>query len=348
MDADYWVANVRQPVRLAQAITTAAQQHTTFVEISPHPVLTHAIEETVEPIAKHVVVTSAMKKGADETLFFHTQLAAVGMSSPEAGTGRLADIPTTPWHHSAFYVADRSTAWGRGDSHPLLGTHTEMPSGRHHVWQADTGTDARPWLLDYKVHGQAVMPAAGFVEMMLAAAADALGMPVQGLSVSQFEIEHLLPLDNHTHVTTQLTCDDNRVRIEIHSRSSNGNWCRHAAGQIALQSHDPAPERRVPPLEWIGSAVSPADFYAALRQTGQHIGPAFTAVTRIVRLPGGLSETEIVVPDDAPRHSSFRIHPVILDAALQSLAANMPDNAATDLVKSTYTPSVVRVDARLQ
>ncbi|OOK79090.1 acyl transferase domain protein [Mycobacterium kansasii] len=35
LDADYWVANVRQPVRLSQAVAAAGQDHTTFVEISP-------------------------------------------------------------------------------------------------------------------------------------------------------------------------------------------------------------------------------------------------------------------------------------------------------------------------
>ena len=48
LDAQYWVDNVRQPVRFSQAITTAAEQHGTFIEISPHPTLTHAITETLE------------------------------------------------------------------------------------------------------------------------------------------------------------------------------------------------------------------------------------------------------------------------------------------------------------
>jgi len=37
LDADYWVANVRQPVRLHQAISVAAEQHATFIEISRTP-----------------------------------------------------------------------------------------------------------------------------------------------------------------------------------------------------------------------------------------------------------------------------------------------------------------------
>ena len=61
--------------------------------------------------------------------------------------------------------------------------------------------------------------------------------------------------------------------------------------------------------------LSPADLYSALRATGLHHGPAFAALTRIVRRPNGTSETEIVLPDEATGHRGYRIHPVLLDAA---------------------------------
>ena len=84
--------------------------------------------------------------------------------------------------------------------------------------------------------------------------------------------------------------------------------------------------------------MSPADFYATLRQTGQHHGPAFAALTRIVRRSNGSSETEITVPDEASRHPGFRLHPVMLDAALQSMAAAMPDRAVAEAAEVSYLP----------
>src|SRR6202012_5778301 len=48
LDADYWVANVRRPVRLRQAISAAAEHNATFIEVSPHPTLMHAVTETLE------------------------------------------------------------------------------------------------------------------------------------------------------------------------------------------------------------------------------------------------------------------------------------------------------------
>ena len=84
--------------------------------------------------------------------------------------------------------------------------------------------------------------------------------------------------------------------------------------------------------------MPPADLYAALRRTGLHHGQAFAALTRIVRRPGGSSEVEIVLPDEAAPHRSYRIHPVMLDAALQGLAAAMSAESLADSSEATYLP----------
>ena len=54
-DADYWAANLRNPVRFGQAVATAGADHTTFIEISPHPLLTHAITDTLAERHHHSV-----------------------------------------------------------------------------------------------------------------------------------------------------------------------------------------------------------------------------------------------------------------------------------------------------
>jgi phthiocerol/phenolphthiocerol synthesis type-I polyketide synthase D len=55
-------------------------------------------------------------------------------------------------------------------------------------------------------------------------------------------------------------------------------------------------------------------------------------------MAGGCSETEIVLPDEAAPHRGYRIHPVMLDAALQTLAAAMPAESLADSNEATYLP----------
>jgi phthiocerol/phenolphthiocerol synthesis type-I polyketide synthase D len=207
------------------------------------------------------------------------------------------------------------------------------------VWQADVGTDAIEWMADHKVHGQPVMPATGFVEIALAAASEAFGLPVEAVAVNRVEVEQMLRLDGRTEVTTQLvrgtvdSTDD--VRVEIHSRSANGNWVRHAVARAGVAQHETPPSTSSAEA---GTSLPPADLYAALRRTGLHHGRAFAALTRIVRKPGGSSEAEIVLPDEAAPDRAYRIHPVMLDAALQCLAAALPAESLADSVEATYLP----------
>lgn len=334
-DAEHWAANLRNPVRFSHAITAAAATHGTFVEISPHPLLTHAITDTVDD----ALVTSAMNRDTDQTLFFHTQLAAVGVVPSGAAGAHLAELPPTPWHHRDFWVADRSAMGELTSTHPLLGAHMELPSGRDHVWQADVGTDVCPWLADHKVGGQPILPAAAFAEIAVAAGSEAFGLPAHALSVTQVEVEQMLPLDGHTRITTQLSRGaDGSARVEIHSRSANDTWTRHAVAKVEQLQGDRAPDRRGSAAGASGTEVSPADFYATLRQTGQHHGPAFAALTRVIRRPDGSADTEITVPDEAVRHPGFRIHPVMLDAALQTMAAAMPDRTVAEAAEVSYLP----------
>jgi phthiocerol/phenolphthiocerol synthesis type-I polyketide synthase D len=166
-------------------VAAAAENHAKFVEVSPHPLLTYAISDTLQSTSStgRVIVTSALKRVDDETVFFHAQLAALGVTPPKTAEGRFADIPPSPWLHSKYWAPSRSVAQALPDMHPLLGVHVEMPSGRDHVWQADIGPEQMPWLAEHRVQGQAVMSAAGFAEMALAAGCEALGLPVEAVQV---------------------------------------------------------------------------------------------------------------------------------------------------------------------
>ncbi len=346
-DADYWVANVRQPVRFSQAVAAAGAEYANFVEISPHPLLTHAITESLESVRSggDTQVVPTVNRDNPETLTFHTHLATVrppvGVETRDAGAVGLVDIPPTPWMHSKYWVANRADGRQLTGAHPLLGVHVEMPSGRDHVWQADVGTDLLPWLEDHKVHGQPVMPAAAFAEIALAAGSEAFGLPAHAVEVNRLEVEQMLPIGSQTQLTTSLnrTADDS-VRVEVHSRSTGGNWCRHAVARVDVAQRDVDAQQTGSSGE-TATVMSPADFYVALRRTGAHHGRAFAALTRIARSPNGSAETEIALPDEATAHRGFRIHPVMLDSALQTLAAAMPAESLENSTEVTYLPVAI-------
>ncbi|MBX9642151.1 MAG: SDR family NAD(P)-dependent oxidoreductase [Mycobacteriaceae bacterium] len=101
-DAEHWAANMRNPVRFQQAITSAAAQHHTFIEISAHPLLTQAITETLPGPGHRTVGTLA--RDADDTVTFRTNLYTVRPADPPHPPEPHPAIPTTPWQHTRHWI----------------------------------------------------------------------------------------------------------------------------------------------------------------------------------------------------------------------------------------------------
>ncbi|WP_338895247.1 beta-ketoacyl synthase N-terminal-like domain-containing protein [Streptomyces sp. TG1A-60] len=112
LDADYWYANLRQPVRLIDAVRTAfAEGHTAFIECSPHPVLTLALEANAEETERDIFVTGTLRRdegGWPRVLTSaaqaHTHGLPVDWSGVTTPPGRVLDLPTYPFQRKRYWV----------------------------------------------------------------------------------------------------------------------------------------------------------------------------------------------------------------------------------------------------
>ena len=108
--ADHWVANVRNPVRFSQAIAAAGVNHCTFIEISPHPVLTRATSDTLDDPDvgnAHHHSLGTLQREAHDTVAFHTSLNATHTARAPLGAHPPEPhpvIPTTPWRHTRHWI----------------------------------------------------------------------------------------------------------------------------------------------------------------------------------------------------------------------------------------------------
>ncbi|WP_433246351.1 SDR family NAD(P)-dependent oxidoreductase [Streptosporangium sp. CA-135522] len=237
----YWAAGIRRPVRLLTAVQAAAEDgHTLFTEISPHPVLTAALRDT---LPAGTVITHSLRRGHDEEL--RLQLAATAVAMPAlvaAPAGRLVDLPPAPWRHGRHWVAARRTALPPG-SHPLLGVHVESPAG--HVWTTtlDDLSDA-PWRLDppaWRPHGLPVMPLAVVAALAQAAAREVLGRA----ELTGVTLDALLPLP--ATITVTLTPSG---EVGIDAKNAAGVWARYGTAAVAPGS--PPAEALPGPAELAG------------------------------------------------------------------------------------------------
>jgi len=114
-DTDYWLRNLRDPVRFQQAVTAAAEDgYRVFVEVSPHPTQLYPMNETLRAagIADALVVPT-LRRDTDESVTFRLSAAALLMRSaldPAVARGtlhpgaRVIDLPTARWRHRRYWV----------------------------------------------------------------------------------------------------------------------------------------------------------------------------------------------------------------------------------------------------
>ncbi|MDL4815435.1 type I polyketide synthase [Actinomadura opuntiae] len=114
LDAGYWFRNLRQEVLFEPAVRALAERgHRTFVEVSPHPVLTGPVQETLEDAAAAGVVVGSLRRdhgGWDRFLTSlaeaHVQGAAVDWEAVFAGTGaRRIELPTYAFQRERYWLA---------------------------------------------------------------------------------------------------------------------------------------------------------------------------------------------------------------------------------------------------
>ena len=231
LDADYWVANVRQPVRLHQAIATAAEQHATFIEISPHPTLTHAVTETLESIHHHSIGTLSRK--ADDTVSFHSNLNSTYVVRPPE-LPHLPEphpvLPSTPWHHTQHWInAENFVKAAEPAPRPgtLLGQH--IPVGTTpptHLWQARLAPTTKPYPGSHQNNGVEIVPISVLLQTLSAAAAEC-----DASILSDIRFEYPIVVDEPRVI--QVVADDESVTVSS-SAAADGparHWVRHVTAE---------------------------------------------------------------------------------------------------------------------
>ncbi|MGW7327349.1 type I polyketide synthase [Streptomyces sp. NPDC054840] len=338
LDAAYWCNNLRQPVRFHAAVAAAAQdRHQIYIEISPHPVITQSLTESLAELTPEALILPSLRRGQDETATMRTQLAAVHCDGGTVdwahlyGDGCLTDAPTITF--------DRTRHWTSGepqltDAGALPGRHTEIPGEpTRHTWSASTPTRHLPWLNDHRVHGTAVLPGAAFCALLHTAARTTLNGDVADIEITDIAFHDLLRLTDDTEISTTLTlAASQQATGEIHSREPGGSWQLHAAA-IAHGVPTPQPPRAasIPALDRKHPVtLDPAALYAGLRACGLEHGPAFTGITRLhTNNQRNSFWARIELPPTArtPEHA-LSFHPVLLDLCLQLLVAGVGNDSA--------------------
>lgn len=334
-DAEYWVANLRQPVRFSTAVMAALDDgHRVFLELSPHPLLTRSVEQCARSASLPAAAIASMRRGREtpqgllQTLIeVHGAGGGVDFAAlyPQ---GELVDAPLPTWTRQHLLVrTGQSRPAHTVKIHPLLGVHIRLDEDEErHAWQSDVGTAVLPWLTDHRVRDVAAYPGAAHCESALTAAAEVFG---PGAEVHDLRFERMLLLSSHTEVTVSAAVDvPGQARWEA-ATAEDGERARLAGAVLRAAPADrtePAPLDLDLLLDEHPERLSGDDLRGTLIERGIQYGPAFQGAKGAFRAAAGPDGQTVLAEVALPSalrggQDGFGVHPALLDACFQCVAA---------------------------
>lgn len=286
LSAAYWVDNLRLPVRFSSAIAEVAQkQESVFVEVSPHPVLTTAVQETLaaEPFGVTGEVVASLYRERSEPLElvcsvgkFFTAGGRVDWSRWYPKPRPLASLPSYPWDSTEFRHPSARRVPRAAVQAPI---RTDIPL---------SAIGGLEWGQGVSLHGIAPVPPAVHVATMLSAAAEA--SPGKLLRLANVELgAEVVGLDRASTTTLRVALDASDARgtrratvVAIEPGSADAISCASA------EIHERDSVQPGQGLPVIDSALGrchrylpAAAFEALANRQGYSIGEAFQAVDQL-------------------------------------------------------------------
>ncbi|MFC8175606.1 SDR family NAD(P)-dependent oxidoreductase [Streptomyces sp. NPDC057325] len=344
LDAAYWYANLREPVRLAdtvRALIDAGHRH--FLEVSAHPVLVAALTDTAEdgrPDEEAPVhVSGTLRRddgGPDRLLTAAAELYVAGaeVRRPAAAGGRTVPLPTYAFQERRYWLDTRTggdaPAPADPGGHPLLGPAVERADGRGVLFTGSvpaSGTE-RNWTRGHRLGDRTLLVSGALTELALAAGGR-VGLPrVRELTLlAPVDVPEDAPVRLQVAVHAQ---DDGDAAVTVHARRDDGTpdaaWLLHATGVLTAEEPGEGDTAGVA-LPDGGEPVDVAAGYAALAARGVHYEPALRSV-REARTDGVTVVADVLPGISGP---GYAVHPAVLDAALQaSFLAGLTTTGPTD------------------
>ncbi|WP_406103021.1 SDR family NAD(P)-dependent oxidoreductase [Streptomyces canus] len=343
LDATYWCRNLRETVRFDQALNhLLANGHTTFIEISAHPVLAIPLTDAATP--HHGLVTATLARNHGSLTRFHHNLTLLHTHGhPLNWTHTLptpttpTNLPTYPFQHQHFWLKPSGQSGNPGslglDSfpHPWLGAVTPLANGEGHLLTGRLSPTEQPWLTDHAVFGTPLAPGTGLLELALTAAHE-----VGATRVEELTLAEPLVLPETGGVRLQITvgaAEHGRLPITIHSRreETQETWTCHATGVLGTGELSVGGPEFAELSQWPTPDTEQLDvaaFYDTCHAQGLEYGPAFQGVAELRHRTG--SAFALVRLPDGLDASDYGIHPALLDAGLQALVAVREKDAGTE------------------
>ncbi|KAK0189611.1 thiolase-like protein [Armillaria mellea] len=339
--SQYFWENTRQPVLFSSTAARVREDYpdAIYVEIGPHPVLATYVEN---PQVKAVLCPlirprSSAPHSPTEPYTFLDCLGRIAVLGPKHSQldfrrlnmyhGTLKDVPTF-----AYPFQRKEIPYYRGPSTQNTAQGCVRIARNGPLGQKDMNISAssHPSLIDHVICGEPIMPAAGYIEMALAAG---------GRVLWNVAFEAIMPLSKNARpVKFQLDGCHWTVVSTVNSSKTSATQS-HAQGHMSKAKISRPPNLDINTFQSQNMQLNVENFYEALSYFAQY-GPPYQRVAACwMNEQEGLFQ--IRAADEEMISEGYTVHPAILDSCIHSavhhrITGNMDPN-------SYFLPSRVEV-----
>lgn len=338
MDGDHWWRNVREPVQFADAVTALTDGEDAcdvLLEVGPHPVLAPYLRRAAADRSDIVAVVPTCSQASSGPGALDTAFARLLATGAEVDwhtwfprPGRVVAAPPYPWQRERHWNGhpDWWLPSGAGGPHPLLGARQGVAEP---TWQRRLEFHLLGWLADHRVGEAVVVPAAAYIDMMLAAGNELFDAPAEIADLAIVRARTLAFDDPDCHVTLQTSLSAQDTLTVTSRDGEQGDWAEHAHGRVRPLLRPAPAARDVRSIRArMRHHIGPERFYQECRAGQLPYGPAFRVVTGTDLADGeALAAYRAAMATD----NAHMVHPTLLDGAFQApglpLGAALGENA---------------------
>ncbi|WP_427160212.1 SDR family NAD(P)-dependent oxidoreductase [Aliinostoc sp. HNIBRCY26] len=326
---DYWLRHLRNTVHFGQGfqfLIDSGYRH--FLELGSKPVLMGMARLTYQ--SKEILWLPSIVPGQDEQAQMYRSLATLFVNGYSIEwtevfkEGKRIDLPTYPFQRERYWLSNSqfSVSDIKTKLHPFIHEVKKLATGEIIV-EGEISSEYPDYLEGHKVFGKILFPATGFIEAILVASRQIFG---NDLAIIQNVSIHQGLVLSQSQTKLQMIFKPKKSSgygfETFSSDASHNNWILHVSGEIKPNNlKTPTSVNNWSDIE--GESVDIARFYQLYEQMEISYDQRFQAIQELSYFSSG-SQAKISI-DRSLVDRRYRLHPVLLDACLQSIGAAFPE-----------------------
>ncbi|QWR78733.1 type I polyketide synthase [Candidatus Magnetomonas plexicatena] len=329
--SDYWVKHLRGTVRFLSGIETLYKDgYRVFVELGPGSVLLSMGKRNIDD--KATAWLPSLRANQNEWRQMLKSVGALyvcGMDinwkefNAPYGYRKVAELPNYPFARKRYWIDVKPRAFMTETPLSLLGMKLPLATGDV-VFENEFSYEFPDFIKQHRIYGSVVVPAAVFIEMALTAAKHLLKS--ETIALKNFSIlQPLIISENDRRKVQTLIVNDGEFAFKIFSRlventDDNQPWILHVNGAISNSSFDITES-----LESVKARCTKehnvSGIYRQFSSQELEYGTDFQAMQKLWSADGEALSLISLSDSAAMDSSKYNIHPIAIDAVLQTAAA---------------------------